>query len=140
MMHDLLWDIGREIIREEFPKELGKCSRLWFHEDVCYVLEKNKGTEAVEGVILTLHMLKKIQWSNKAFLGIWLCWHYCPLEYLPSNFHLEKLVILAMQFTRFKTLWIDGKHFKSLKILNLSNSRCLTKSPIFCALSMLKEL
>ncbi|CAL5416790.1 unnamed protein product [Camellia sinensis] len=165
MMHDLLRDMGREIIREKYPKEPEKRSRLWFHEDVCYVLKKNKGTEAVEGVSLILPMLKKIQWSNKAFVGMpklrllrinhvhlcgnfehlfeelrWLCWHNCPLEYLPSNFHPEKLLVLDMQFSRFKTLWIDGKHFKSLKILNLSNSKCLTKSPIFCALPMLEEL
>ncbi|XP_028101621.1 TMV resistance protein N-like [Camellia sinensis] len=165
MMHDLVRDMGREIIREKYPKEPEKRSRLWFHEDVCYVLEKNKGTEAVKGVILTQPMLKKIQWSNKAFAGMpklrllrinhvhlcgnfehlfeelrWLYWHYCPSEYLPSNFHLEKLVILDMQFSKFKTLWTDGKHFKSLKILNLNNSKCLTKSPIFCALSMLEQL
>ncbi|CAL5348650.1 unnamed protein product [Camellia sinensis] len=165
MMHDLVRDMGREIIREKYPKEPEKRSRLWFHEDVCYVLEKNKGTEAVEGVILILPMLKKIKWSNKAFAGMpklrllrincvhlcgnfehlfeelrWLCWHYCLLEYLPSNFHPKKLVILDMQFSKFKTLWTDGKHFKSLKILNLNNSKCLTKSPIFCALSMLEEL
>ncbi|KAF5951975.1 hypothetical protein HYC85_009919 [Camellia sinensis] len=165
MMHDLLRDMGREVIRETYPKEPEKRSRLWFHEDVCYVLEKNKGTEAIEGVTLTLPVLKKIQWSNKAFAGMhklrllqinhvhlsgnfehlfeelrWLCWHNCPLEYLPSNFHPEKLVVLDMQFSRFKTLRIDGKHFKSLKILILSNSKCLTKSPIFCALPMLEEL
>ncbi|KAL7177151.1 hypothetical protein ACSBR2_030482 [Camellia fascicularis] len=165
MMHDLLRDMGREIIREKYPKEPEKRSRLWFHRDVCYVLEKNKGTEAVEGVILIPLILKKIQWSNKAFAGMpklrllridhvhlcgnfehlfeelrWLCWHNCPLEYLPSNFHPEKLLVLDMQFSKFKTLRIDGKHFKSLKILNLSNSKCLTKSPIFRALRMLEEL
>ncbi|KAL7209983.1 hypothetical protein ACSBR1_031538 [Camellia fascicularis] len=165
LMHDLLKDMGREILREKYPKEPEKRSTLWLHEDVCYVLEKNKGTKAVEGVILTLPMLKKIQWSNKAFVGMhklrllqinhvhlsgnfedlfeelrWLCWHNCPLENLPSNFHQEKLVILDMQFNRFKTLRINGKQFKSLKILNLSNSKCLTKSPIFCALPMLEEL
>ncbi|XP_028110392.1 TMV resistance protein N-like [Camellia sinensis] len=165
MMHDLVRDMGREIIREKYPKEPEKRSRLWLHEDVCYVLQRNKGTEAVEGVILILPMLKKIQWSNKAFARMpklrllqinhvqlsgnfehlfeelrWLCWHNCPLEYLPSNFHPEKLHVLDMQFSRFKTLRIDGKHFKSLKFLNLSNSKCLTKSPIFYALPMLKEL
>ncbi|XP_028069463.1 TMV resistance protein N-like [Camellia sinensis] len=165
-MHDLLRDMGREVIRQESPKELGKRSRLWFHKDVCDVLENNKGTEAVEGVILTeLPMVKKIQWSDKAFTGMhnlrllqinhvhlsgnfehllkelrWLCWHNYPLEYLPYNFHSEKLVILDMQFSKIRTLWKDGKHFKSLKILNISNSKCLTKSPIFCALSMLEEL
>ncbi|XP_028114155.1 uncharacterized protein LOC114312138 [Camellia sinensis] len=165
-MHDLLRDMGREIIRQESPKELGKRSRLWFHKDICDVLENNKGTEAVEGVILTgLPMVKKIQWSDKAFARMhnlrllqinhvhlsgnfehllkelrWLCWHNCPLEYLPHNFHPEKLVILDMQFSKIRTLWKDGKHFKSLKILNLRNSKCLTESPIFCALSMLEEL
>ncbi|CAL5347674.1 unnamed protein product [Camellia sinensis] len=165
MMHDLLRDMGREIVRAKYPKEPEKRNRLWFHKDVCYALKKNKGTEVVEVVILTLPMLKKIQWSKKAFVGMpklrllqinhvhlcgnfehlfeelrWLCWQYYPLEYLSSNFHPKKLLVLDMQFSRFKTLWIDGKHFKSLKILNLSNSKCLTKSPIFCALPMLDEL
>ncbi|XP_040995573.1 disease resistance protein RPV1-like [Juglans microcarpa x Juglans regia] len=40
-MHDLLQDMGREIVRQESPKEPGKRSRLWFHEDVRYVLEEN---------------------------------------------------------------------------------------------------
>ncbi|CAL5413894.1 unnamed protein product [Camellia sinensis] len=70
-MHDLLQDMGREIIRQESPKELGKRSRLWFHKNVCNVLQNNKGTEALEGVILTgLPMVKKIQWSNKTFAGM----------------------------------------------------------------------
>ncbi|KAL7177152.1 hypothetical protein ACSBR2_030483 [Camellia fascicularis] len=42
MMHDLLRDMGREIIREEFSKEIGKCNRLWFYEDVCNILEKHQ--------------------------------------------------------------------------------------------------
>ncbi|XP_035547068.1 disease resistance protein RPV1-like isoform X3 [Juglans regia] len=40
-MHDLLQDMGREIVRQESPKEPGKRSRLWFHEDVRSVLEEN---------------------------------------------------------------------------------------------------
>ncbi|KAL7209979.1 hypothetical protein ACSBR1_031533 [Camellia fascicularis] len=60
MMHDQLRDIGREIIREKYPKEPEKRSRLWFHKGVYYVLEKNKEMEAVEGVILIPPMLKKI--------------------------------------------------------------------------------
>jgi len=34
VMHDLLQDMGREIVRQESPKEPGKRSRLWFHKDV----------------------------------------------------------------------------------------------------------
>jgi len=38
IMHPLLRDMGREIIREGSRKEPGKCSRLWFQEDVRDVL------------------------------------------------------------------------------------------------------
>jgi hypothetical protein len=41
VMHDLLQDMGREIVRQESYKEPEKRSRLWFHEDVRYVLEEN---------------------------------------------------------------------------------------------------
>lgn len=41
-MHDLVRDMAREIVRQESVKEPHMRSRLWFHEDVRYVLEKNK--------------------------------------------------------------------------------------------------
>jgi hypothetical protein len=41
-MHDLLRDMGREIIREKSPKKLEKRSRLWFHEDVHDVFVRTK--------------------------------------------------------------------------------------------------
>jgi energy-coupling factor transporter ATP-binding protein EcfA2 len=40
-MHDLLQEMGREIVRQESPEEPGERSRLWFHEDVRHVLEEN---------------------------------------------------------------------------------------------------
>jgi hypothetical protein len=40
VMHDLLQEMGREIVRQE-SKEPGERSRLWFHEDVRSVLEGN---------------------------------------------------------------------------------------------------
>lgn len=42
MMHDLIRDMGRDIIREPFPDEPGKCSRLWLYEEVYDVLKKHK--------------------------------------------------------------------------------------------------
>jgi hypothetical protein len=41
IMHDLLQEVGREIVRQESPKEPGERSRLWFHKDVHDVLEGN---------------------------------------------------------------------------------------------------
>jgi hypothetical protein len=40
-MHDLLRDMGREIVRERSIKLPGKRSRLWFHEDAHKVLTEN---------------------------------------------------------------------------------------------------
>ncbi|MCI08030.1 TMV resistance protein N, partial [Trifolium medium] len=40
-MHDLIRDMGREIVRGSSPTEPGKRSRLWFHEDVHDVLTTN---------------------------------------------------------------------------------------------------
>jgi hypothetical protein len=40
-MHDLLRDMGREIVRQESPQHPGKRSRLWSTKDIVDVLENN---------------------------------------------------------------------------------------------------
>uniref|UniRef100_A0A0V0GUX7 Putative ovule protein n=1 Tax=Solanum chacoense TaxID=4108 RepID=A0A0V0GUX7_SOLCH len=49
-MHDLVRDMAREIVRQESLNEPHMRSRLWFHEDVNYVLRKNKGSNLIEGI------------------------------------------------------------------------------------------
>jgi hypothetical protein len=39
-MHDLLRDMGREIVREKSPKDPEERSRLWFNKDVLDVLSE----------------------------------------------------------------------------------------------------
>jgi L1 cell adhesion molecule like protein len=41
-MHDLIQDMGREIVRQESTLEPGRRSRLWFSDDIVHVLEENK--------------------------------------------------------------------------------------------------
>ena len=41
-MHDLIQQIGREVVRRESPHILGKRSRLWHHKDALEVLIGNK--------------------------------------------------------------------------------------------------
>ncbi|KAG6676241.1 hypothetical protein I3842_15G142200 [Carya illinoinensis] len=122
-MHDLIQDMGREIVRQESPGEPSKRSRLYFHKDVCEVLKENKGTKKVEGILIDLPREdRKTQLSTEAFaklknLRIFinrnasfcggleylsnkltvLDWPLCPLELLPSNFHGEKLIVLKMK-------------------------------------------
>lgn len=40
-MHDLIQDMGREIVRQESPEHPGRRSRLWFTKDIVGVLESN---------------------------------------------------------------------------------------------------
>jgi hypothetical protein len=40
-MHNLIQKMGREIVRQESPNEPGNRSRLWFHEDIRDVLERD---------------------------------------------------------------------------------------------------
>uniref|UniRef100_A0A7N2LK38 ADP-ribosyl cyclase/cyclic ADP-ribose hydrolase n=1 Tax=Quercus lobata TaxID=97700 RepID=A0A7N2LK38_QUELO len=66
-MHDLLQDMGQEIVLRESPKEPGGHSRLWIYEDVIHVLKNNTGTEVVEGIMLNIPIQKKEQLSAEAF-------------------------------------------------------------------------
>ncbi|XP_045829029.1 putative disease resistance protein At4g11170 isoform X2 [Trifolium pratense] len=45
-MHDILQEMGREVVRQESSKDPRKHSRLWDYDDICDVLENEKGTDA----------------------------------------------------------------------------------------------
>ena len=53
-MHDLLQEMGREIVRCEAPQEPGIRSRLWHHKDIFSVLRNNAVSELVY-----IHKLRK---------------------------------------------------------------------------------
>nr|XP_023927286.1 disease resistance-like protein DSC1 [Quercus suber] len=66
-MHDLLQEMGQDIVRCESPKELGKCSRLWCYKDVLHVLKNNTGTKFVEGIVLKMPADKNEHLSAEVF-------------------------------------------------------------------------
>ncbi|KAL6316218.1 hypothetical protein AAG906_017765 [Vitis piasezkii] len=66
-MHDLIQHMGMEVVREKSPKDPGKWSRLWSHQDISHVLKKNTGTEEVEGIFLDLSNLQEIHFTSKGF-------------------------------------------------------------------------
>lgn len=39
----------------------------------------------------------------------WLCWHYCPSNFLPTNFYLVNLVILDLSWSKISEYW-EGWH------------------------------
>ena len=58
LMHDLLQQMGKDIIRRESPRMLGERSRLWCYEDVHEVLTQNTVC------IILVHFLPFFQMAN----------------------------------------------------------------------------
>ncbi|KAL3843625.1 hypothetical protein ACJIZ3_001028 [Penstemon smallii] len=56
VMHQVIRDIGRGIVRQESIMNPGKRSRLWHHKDSLSVLTGKTGTEAVEGINFDMHI------------------------------------------------------------------------------------
>ncbi|KAL6316156.1 hypothetical protein AAG906_015986 [Vitis piasezkii] len=70
-MHDLLQQMGQEIVRQECLKEPGERSRLWDSNDVDSMLTRNtvraKWTEAIEGLFVEIPTSNKMQFSTNSF-------------------------------------------------------------------------
>ncbi|KAL4600360.1 hypothetical protein ACB092_11G193500 [Castanea dentata] len=66
-MHDLLQEMGQEIVSRESPKELGGRRSLSLYEDILFVLKNNIGTEVVEGIKLNTPIEIEEHLSAKAF-------------------------------------------------------------------------
>ncbi|CAL5340726.1 unnamed protein product [Camellia sinensis] len=219
VMHQLVQEMGREIVRQESPKEPGKRSRLWNHKDSFNVLRENTGTRKIEGLTLDMNLLQKDKHdrtifgvnrkrhydefldtpfltnagnsfkrycfgmfssknvgtalgnSNQVTLEVdafarmhklkllqlnfvqisgslenfpkglrWLCWHGFPFKFIPCDFPLESLIVLDMSYSSLQIIWEGEKLLKSLKILDLSHSHCLTKTPDFSKVPNLEKL
>uniref|UniRef100_A0A6N2LN97 TIR domain-containing protein n=1 Tax=Salix viminalis TaxID=40686 RepID=A0A6N2LN97_SALVM len=130
-MHDIVREMGREIIRQRSRNNPGNCSRIVLPKDAHIVLSKEMGTEAVEGLALDIQgsfstksftkmrHLKLLQITGAVHLVgsysllprelIWLYWPKCPLKSLPSDFHLSELVMLDMQGSKVQKLWKGTK-------------------------------
>ncbi|KAK9205206.1 hypothetical protein WN943_015473 [Citrus x changshan-huyou] len=75
--------------------------------------------------------------SNKLKL---LEWHGYPLESLPSNLQLDKTLELNMCYSLIEELWKGFKPLNKLKVMKLSHSQHLIKTPDFTGVPNLDEL
>ncbi|CAN6702778.1 unnamed protein product [Malus baccata var. baccata] len=167
-MHDLIRDMGREIVRAESPVELGKRSRLWHSEDAKRVLRNECGTEAVEGLFLFLpeHFDDEQSFSTEAFKKMWrlkflqlenvtltgsykhlskelraLTWFGFPLEAIPADFDQRSLVFMELSNSKIVRVWEDSDLLpKKLKHLILKDCHNLTELPDFSKLPHLEIL
>ncbi|KAM7465473.1 hypothetical protein LguiB_013035 [Lonicera macranthoides] len=59
MMHQLLQEMGWQIVDQESPKEPWRRSRLWRPQDSFVVLKEKRGTETIEGLVLDVQGYKE---------------------------------------------------------------------------------
>ncbi|XP_065637067.1 disease resistance protein RUN1 [Quercus suber] len=107
-MHDLLQDMGQEIVHRESPKEPGGCSRLWIYKDVIHVLKNNTGAEVVEGIMLNIPIQKLEHLSTEAFSKMKnLRLLKIGNEKLPEDF-INGTVKLPKDLNRGKVRFLEG--------------------------------
>ncbi|KAM5574057.1 TMV resistance protein N-like, partial [Rosa sericea] len=153
-MHDLLEEMGKEIVRKESPEDAGRRSRLWFHEDVYRVLTENTGSKKVKGIRVELPREDEICLSAKCFKKMknlqlfininahfsgevnylpnqlrFLDWPGFPAQYLPSDFNPQKLVKLNMPNSRISRLGQGLKNLQNLKSLSFRSCKFLREFP-----------
>ncbi|KAG5625807.1 hypothetical protein H5410_011025 [Solanum commersonii] len=205
IMHQMLRDMGREIVRQESSKKPGRRTRLWHYKDSFNVLRENMGSETIEGLFFDMNMVKEGEsfmgssssgrkwlltevksyrfgfsrhpnkFSSKSLneleLGTnlftimnklrllqinythlngaykdfpknlrWLYWRGFPLKCVPNDFPLESLSVLDMRNSCLERLWEGRRVLPLVKILNLSHSHSLFRTPDFSGLPMLEKL
>ncbi|KAG6628005.1 hypothetical protein CIPAW_15G169500 [Carya illinoinensis] len=146
-MHNLLQDMGREIVREESPKKPSKRSRLWFHEDVRQVLEESSKISVScdyfrDGNFSLVFINCNARFScglnylpdNSRVLD----WSEYPSQSLPHNFQGKKLIAFRMRDSFIKEL---GNGFRPKNLGTLAFYNCkFFKIPDLSSTSNLKEL
>ncbi|KAK2386132.1 disease resistance protein RUN1 [Trifolium repens] len=152
-MHDLIRDMGREIVRQESTLEPGRRSRLWFSDDIVHVLEENKGTDTIEVIIADLHKDRNVNWCGDAFgkmknLRILIIrnaqfsigpqilpdslrvldWYGYQSSSLPSEFNPKNLAVLHLPESRLEC-FESVKVFETLSFLNFEGCKFLIEVP-----------
>ncbi|KAG2666088.1 hypothetical protein I3760_15G039000 [Carya illinoinensis] len=166
-MHDLLQEMGHEIIRRQSQGDLGRQSRLWLTNDIIRVLKNSSGTNRIEGMVQNsppqedLHLnsdvfsemknLRLLTIIGNAHLSQGLSylstelrviqWHGYPLTSLPRP--PNKLVELTMCCSHIVELWKGIERLilqGCTKLRNLHSSVGALKCLIFLNLEGCKSL
>ncbi|KRH08232.1 hypothetical protein GLYMA_16G137600v4 [Glycine max] len=168
-LHDLIEDMGKEIVRRESPTEPGKRSRLWSHEDINLVLQENKGTSKIEIICMNFSSFgEEVEWDGNAFKKMKnlktliiqsdcfskgprhlpntlrvLEWWRCPSQEWPRNFNPKQLAICKLPHSSFTSLGLAplfNKRLVNLTRLTLDECDSLTEIPDVSGLSNLENL
>ncbi|KAL2594674.1 hypothetical protein AAZV13_12G202600 [Glycine max] len=153
-MHDLIQDMGREIVRKESSINAGDRSRLWSHEEVLRVLIENSGSNRIEGIMLDPPSHEKVddridtafeKMENLRILIIrnttfstapsylpntlrLLEWKGYPSKSFPPDFYPTKIVDFKLNHSSLM-LEKSFKKYEGLTFINLSQCQSITRIP-----------
>ncbi|GAU12313.1 hypothetical protein TSUD_252640 [Trifolium subterraneum] len=143
-MHDLIQDMGREIVKQEAPNNPAKRSRLWFHQDIINVSSSNdSGSDAIQGIMFDppkhigevdskgLSRKIKVDWNRIAFEKM----HHLRIlivrgptfsskpKHLPNHLRL-------LYWTEYPSKTLPPEFYpRNIINLNLRNSQLTIKKP-----------
>ncbi|XP_065616967.1 LOW QUALITY PROTEIN: disease resistance protein RUN1 [Quercus suber] len=162
-MHNLLQEMGQEIVRRGSPKEASGRTRLWLYEDILHVLKNNtirrhnpKHTIQKEelldaGVFSKMKKMRLLKMGDMGKVKLpqgldylsnelrIIEWHGYPLSSMPTNFQPNKLVELKMHCSSIKRLWDGIMNLDELKLIDLRNSQNF-ETPNLSGVPKLKQL
>ncbi|KAF3457218.1 hypothetical protein FNV43_RR01875 [Rhamnella rubrinervis] len=169
-MHDLLEEMGKQIIQGEPRKVPGRRSRIWLEDDFYHVLNNETGTEEVEAIICRNIQLQKIStwrgFSNMKKVRLlhisdvyfrrdrcqeieylpnelrFLHWGKFPLKSFPRSFQPHGLVELNLINSSIERLWDNPKMepLYNLKSIDLRDSSEIRKLENFSLFPNLEQL
>ncbi|KAI9115543.1 hypothetical protein K1719_013212 [Acacia pycnantha] len=166
-MHNLLQEMGKNIVLQESPNDASRRSRLWSQEEIDQVLKGNNGTEKVQSIGLNLELPLEANWHPDCFSNMRnlrllffrnvhlvqnslnslpsslkvLIWEHYPLKALPQNIgQLYELVEITLCHSRIQNLWNGTPVLDKLKFIDLSHSKNLIETPDFSGVPNLESL
>ncbi|KAF3457257.1 hypothetical protein FNV43_RR01914 [Rhamnella rubrinervis] len=160
-MHDLLEEMGKEIVREKSRDEPGRRSRVWLTDDFYHVLNNDTGTKEVEAIVCRHMKVENIStlrgFSNMKKVRLLIVramdfkidrcpdneylpnelrlleWYGFPFKSLPRSFQPHRLVELILNHGKIERLWDNPmmKPLYNLKSIDLSSSKQIRKMENF---------
>ncbi|XP_059461799.1 disease resistance protein RUN1-like [Corylus avellana] len=144
-MHDLLRDMGREIVHGKHPNEPGKWSRLWLHEDAFDILTKRWHGFPLKFIPIDFYPrnlvvidlqysnLKKVWESPKQLLEKMKILNLSHSHYLSQTPDFSKLPNLEQLILEDCTSLLEVHHsigdLSNLVLVNLKDCKCLKSLP-----------
>ncbi|XP_056166903.1 disease resistance protein L6-like isoform X2 [Syzygium oleosum] len=157
-MHGQLIDLGRQIVRQESPSDIGKRSRLWIAKEAFEIIRTEERKDKVQAleidgledyIEITNEEFERLQ--NLRFLKLgfgtfagdfancrsklrWISWHSPHDDFRADNIYFDHLLVFKLEdnsFTDDSKAWDLIKRAQNLKVLSLTWCLGITTIPDF---------